>query len=148
MIQEESLARQSGAYLTQRFSYHEGAKPIVRRKSRHYWSGQGHDIAIAQWIGMFIDKAYLSVRFPCIRQRIRFMLPATGCNQVACGVKGINFSLKGIIFFQVLQRAFHPFIHVAGGEVIHHVQFCPGTQVGSQLFEPCINTVELEMRKL
>src|SRR5450759_786233 len=114
MIQEESLARQSGAYLTPAISHHDGTKLIVRRKSCRYGSDQGHDVFAIQWTGMLIDKVYLPVRFPCIRQHIYFMQPVTGCNQVASGIKSIKFSHKGIIFFQAVS-----YTHLRAHETRH-----------------------------
>src|SRR5476649_2180863 len=102
MIQEESLARQSGAYLTPVIIHHDVTKLIVRRKSCRYGGDQGHDVFAIRWTGMLIDKVYLPVRFPCNRQHIYFMQTDSGCNQVASGIKSIKFSLKGIIFFQVI----------------------------------------------
>src|SRR4030067_3727067 len=103
MIQKDSLARQSGAYLTPAINHHDGTKPIVCRESCRYGSDHSHDVVAIQWIEVLIDKAYLAVRFrfPCIRQHDCSMLPVTGCNQAARSVKSINIPIKGIILFQV-----------------------------------------------
>ncbi len=51
----------------------------------------------------------------------------------------------GGYFFDSLFSEIDSLVLYAG---IHHVQFGPSPQVGSQSFEPCIETAEFEMSQL